>query len=119
MSDEISVVCNLTVDNGNGSAQLLGMLRKDDQTGTDFVKGKMTASTLIKLIDQVEISDPGWLMIINHDSTYAVQLWTGLTGEAFGEVPAGHCCCIKLLTDTPAVKTTAGTAEFSYLILER
>lgn len=119
MSDEISVVCNLEVNTGEGDAELKSLLRKFDMTGSNFVKGKMTATTTIKLIDLVEVTSCGWMVLLNHSSSYAVQLWTGLTGEVFGEVPAGGCCCIKLLTNTPAIKTAAGTADFSYLIAER
>lgn len=128
MANEITVTASLAYSNTAASivGKLLAMVAKGFSiSGVNLVVATMAVPTAggggpAALPGLNALTTVGWAMIVNHDATNYVDLYTGVAGVAFARLLAGECAVFRLPAAMTAPAAMAHTAAclIEYLILE-
>ena len=122
MANEITIGVNLSFSKSGTSESFKVASATDTMAGTDYVKGTQQVPTSSPdggaALGLGGITTPGYLMIVNNDSSNPVDIKNGTGGAVVARVDPGMPAAFQLATTTPWVVATGGVVEIEYLLIE-
>ena len=119
MANEITIGVNLSFSKSGTSESFKVASATDTMAGTDYVKGtQQVPTTPGAALGLGGITTPGYLMIVNNDSSNPVDIKNGTGGAVVARVDPGMPAAFQLATTTPWVMATGGVVEIEYLLIE-
>lgn len=110
MADEISMIVDLTLDNGNVEHDFRPDSILIDQSTARFVDTVLDIGTSAETISFGDISVKGMVVLQNLDSTNYIQYGPDSTGQVtLGRLNAGEVAAFRM-DDSATLKATANTA---------
>ncbi len=120
MADELKIVANLSFSKG-GAKVTRQVSIKVDIAGDAFAHGVQDVTTgEVELAQLAAVGDPGWVLIINLDSTNYIEVGA-TTGVYTIKILAGEFALYrhdKEETVTILAKANSGTCSVEYFIFE-
>lgn len=116
MANEITVAASLSFSKGGKTASLSLSPTRFDMTGGDYSEGTLTASSTEAAFALPGTNTEGMLLIKNLSTD--TDILVGPTGAQNIVVPFGGVALFKCGASAVYYKTSSGTAEFNFLLLE-
>ncbi len=110
MADEITIVSEISLDNGNVDHEFRPDSILVDQASAKFVDKILDIGTSEETISFDDISTKGWCCLQNLDSTNYVN-WGFTTGDLHGEMKAGETAGPFRLKSAGALIMQANSAD--------
>ena len=118
MSNEITVSMSVKFTKGSVSESMNVSAKTFNMAGTDYIKGTQAVGTSEEALGKGNITDPGWCLITNTDSTNVVHVRAASGAANTIELKALESALFRHSGSAPYVIAITAECAIEYLIIE-